>query len=84
MNDYYSRYSIKGDSPLRESFDVYLNDKHAAFDRIAMLNDHQAHDLIRGLMVSAPHAVAKELAIHYPWGPTAADEAERFIQDSLY
>lgn len=83
MNDYYSRYSIKGDSPLRESFDVYLNDKHAAFDRIAMLDSCEARDMLRSLYMSAPHAVAKDLAIHYPWSALAADEAERFIQDTL-
>ncbi len=83
MNDYYSRYSIKGDNPLRESFEMYLNDKHAAMDRIAMLGPCESRDMLRSLYMSAPHAVAKDLAIHYPWSALAADEVEAFIQDTL-
>jgi len=83
MNDFYSRYSINGDSPLKESFDVYLHDKHAALDRIAMLGPCESRDMLRSLYLAAPHAVAKDLAIHYPWSALVADEAERFIQDTL-
>jgi len=59
MNDFYSRYSINGDSPLKESFDVYLHDKHAALDRIAMLGPCESRDMLRSLYLAAPHAVAK-------------------------
>lgn len=83
MNDYYSRYSITGDSPLRESFDVYLKDKHAALDLITGMTCNETRGVLRDLYIDAPHALAKALAIRFPWSAEQADETEGHVQDLL-
>lgn len=77
------RYSVNAESPLRISYDVYLGDKHAALDRIQTLDAPTARLLLVNLYLNAPHAVAKALAIAYPWSADVADQVERFIQQSL-
>ncbi len=78
-----TRYSISVENPLRASFDVYLNDKHAALDLVASCTCDQARNLLRDLYIQAPHAVAKAMALRYPYTAEQADEVERVIQDTL-
>lgn len=77
------RYCIKGDSPLRASFDMYLDDHHAAQDRITTLGLEGAKQLLRDLYADAPHAVSKALAIRHPWSPEEANDVETAIQEML-
>jgi len=77
------RYSVSVENPLRESFDIYMWDTHAALNQITACTGEQARNLLRDMYVNAPHALAKALAIRYPWSPEVADAAESVIQESL-
>lgn len=78
---YYRSQSVE--NPLRESFDIYLYDKHTANDLIASLSHKDSRDLLLLLRELAPHAVAKALAVLYPWSATVADETEARLQEML-
>lgn len=77
------QYGISGDSPLRESFNVYLSDKHAALDCITGMTCNETRGVLRDLYIQAPHALAKVLAIRFPWSVEQADETEGHVQDLL-
>lgn len=83
MNDYHSIQSSDVSSQLALSFDVYLHDRHTAADQIVALTHSQARMLLLDLWTNAPHAVARALAIAYPWSADVADQAERMTQDTL-
>lgn len=84
MNDFYSKQSDDCDSPLRDSFNVYLNDKHAASDLILSMGHCEAQNALHELLWTAPHAVAKVLALLYPYNAEQADRVERVIQGTLF
>lgn len=77
------RYSIAVENPLRVSFDTYLSDPAAALTQIAALDRFECKQLLHDLYVHAPHALAKALAIRYPWSADIADRAERIVQECL-
>lgn len=77
---YYRSQSVE--NPLRESFDVYLNDKYAASDLIQTLTVADLRGVLQMTRDIAPHAVAKVLAIFWPYCATLADEVEAAIQES--
>lgn len=76
-------YGIPVENPLRASFDVYLDDKHAALDLITSMTCNQTRGLLRDLYVDAPHAVAKAMAIRFPYSRDRADTTEHNIQELL-
>jgi len=83
MNDFYSRYSVKAENPLRVSFDVYLNDRHAGADLITGMTCNEARGLLRDIREHAPHVFAKCAAIRFPWDDVQANATEHGIQELL-
>ena len=77
------RYGVTVENPLRESFDTYLHDPSAALTQITSLDRGEAQELLRDLYINAPHALAKCLALRYPWCAEVADTAERYVQETL-
>lgn len=83
MNDFYTKVSQNCDSPLRESYEVYLHSKRAAVDLISSLTPADLRGALLMLQADAPHATAKMLAIMWPWSDAVACEVEDFIQEFL-
>lgn len=78
------RYCADAQDPLKASFQVYLHDSKAAHNQIQALSGQDARGVLMFLYGSAPHAVAKQLAIFWPWTADNADAAEAHVQESLF